>query len=226
VPLLSDATDQLNESLIGGARMVEIHDSERVFVKVGLIKAVNPDVVVAIRVEATPTCANRIAELTKDGADAVHVVFNAHGREQNGAHPRHARSVLREIHRKLVELGVRDEVTVISTGGVALAEHLAKAIICGADAAAISLPLIVALECRLCRACENGEPCPVDLQNIDPDQAANRITNLISAWHLQLLEVMGAMGMREVRRLRGETGRAMFQEDLEREIFAPIFGKK
>jgi hypothetical protein len=34
------------------------------------------------------------------------------------------------------------------------------------------------------------------------------------------------MGLREVRRLRGEVGRAMFFEDLEREIFAPIFGER
>jgi hypothetical protein len=39
-----------------------------------------------------------------------------------------------------------------------------------------------------------------------------------------LLEIMGAMGLREVRRLRGETGRAMFQNELEREAFAGIEG--
>jgi hypothetical protein len=33
---------------------------------------------------------------------------------------------------------------------------------------------------------------------------------------------MGAMGMREVRRLRGETGRAMFFEDMEKEFKAVI----
>ena len=41
----------------------------------------------------------------------------------------------------------------------------------------------------------------------------------MGAWHSQLIEVLGAMGMREVRRLRGEVGRAMFLEDLEREAF-------
>ena len=48
-----------------------------------------------------------------------------------------------------------------------------------------------------------------------------RIENLIGAWHQQLIEVLGAMGIREVRRLRGETGRAMFFEDLERDIVRP-----
>ena len=34
------------------------------------------------------------------------------------------------------------------------------------------------------------------------------------------------MGIREVRRLRGETGRAMFFEDLERDSFGRLFGKR
>jgi len=39
-----------------------------------------------------------------------------------------------------------------------------------------------------------------------------------------MLEILGAMGMREVRRLRGEMGRAMFQEELEREAFREVTG--
>jgi hypothetical protein len=50
--------------------------------------------------------------------------------------------------------------------------------------------------------------------------------NLLGAWRNQLLEVMGAMGIREARRLRGEVGRSMSFEDLERECFGPIFGER
>jgi ferredoxin len=226
VPLLQDGSDRLDEALIGAARMVEIKDSERVFERVAKIKSLNRDVIVVIRVEAAPATAARIHELTQRGAEVVHVSFNLHGREQDHSRPRHARSVLREIHKLLVEQRCRDEVTLVASGGIALAEHMAKAIICGADLVAIDLPLILALECRLCRGCERGEPCPVQLETVDTEYAVQRITNLMGAWHLQLLEVMGAMGMREVRRLRGETGRAMFREDLEREIFAPLFARK
>jgi hypothetical protein len=52
------------------------------------------------------------------------------------------------------------------------------------------------------------------------------MTNLASAWHLQLIEVMGAMGMREVRRLRGDVGRAMFFEELEEQTFGKLFGTR
>jgi ferredoxin len=230
VPLLSDARgagiSPGAEGMIRTARMVEINDGEQALERVARIKSLNPSIIVAIRVEATPGCAARIGLLAQDGAEVVHVAFDAHGRERNGSRPNHARTVLREIHKRLIELRVRDEVTLISSGGVALAEHMAKAILCGADLVAIGLPLIIALECRLCRGCEKGEPCPVELQAVDRNFAVRRMTNLIAAWHAQLIEVMGAMGTREVRRLRGETGRAMFRGDLEREIFAPLFGKR
>jgi hypothetical protein len=37
---------------------------------------------------------------------------------------------------------------------------------------------------------------------------------------------MGAMGMREARRLRGDVGRGMFFEQLEEETFGKLFGTK
>jgi hypothetical protein len=48
------------------------------------------------------------------------------------------------------------------------------------------------------------------------------MVNLMGAWHSQLIEVLGAMGIREVRRLRGEVGRAIFKEDIEREAFGDL----
>ena len=106
-------------------------------------------------------------------------------------------------------------------------EHMAKAIICGADGIVVDKPLLVALECRLCYRCREGLSCPVKIEDgIDPEWGSQRIINLIGAWHSQLIEVMGAMGIREARRLRGEVGRSMWFEDLEMESFGPIFGRR
>ena len=107
-----------------------------------------------------------------------------------------------------------------------MAEHVAKVIICGADGVAIDLPLLISLECQLCGKCQKGLSCPVEVEKIELGWATQRIMNLVGAWRSQLIEVLGAMGLREVRRLRGETGRAMFFRDLERENFAPLFGKR
>jgi glutamate synthase domain-containing protein 2 len=136
------------------------------------------------------------------------------------------RDVIREIHGTLVREGIRDEVTLISSGGIAMAEHVTKALLCGVDLVAIDLPLMVALECRLCGECERGESCPIALHEADRDYAVQRVVNLMGAWHSQLIEMLGAMGIREARRLRGETGRCMFFEDLERGTFGRLFGKR
>jgi hypothetical protein len=182
--------------------------------------------IVAIRIPAVPTVAGRVADLVRDGAEVIHLTFDSHGREQCPVQPRHMRDVLRDTHTTLVKQGVRDEVTLIASGGIAAAEHVTKAILCGADLVAIDIPLILALECRLCGECRRGQPCPIALEDIDAGFGIQRIVNLMAAWHSQLLEMLGAMGIREIRRLRGETGRCMFFEDLERDTFGRLFGRR
>jgi glutamate synthase domain-containing protein 2 len=125
---------------------------------------------------------------------------------------------MRQIHLHLVNEGIRDLVTLIGGGGVAMAEHMAKLIICGADLVSCDIPLLVAMECRVCKRCSQGLPCPVEIDTVNQGWGVARIGNLIAGWHNQLIEVLGAMGIREVRRLRGEMGRAMFYEDLEKEF--------
>ena len=86
------------------------------------------------------------------------------------------------------------------------------------------IPIMIAMECRFCKECQKGGKCPVKLdEEFDPDWGASRIANLFEAWHGQLLEVMGAMGIREARRLRGEMGRSIRFENMEKDIFEPIF---
>jgi glutamate synthase domain-containing protein 2 len=89
----------------------------------------------------------------------------------------------------------------------------------------VDTALQVALGCRVCRsghAAASDSPCPAAVSSADSAYAAQRMVNLMGAWHNQLIEVLGAMGIREVRRLRGEVGRAMFLEDIENEAFGDI----
>ncbi len=216
---------EMPEEWLKGSTIVEFSDSEDVFEHIARAKSVNRDVICAIRVQAGANSAGRAVKLAKEGAEVIHIACDSEGRE-HGPNPRHIKDVLRDVHLRLIENNCRDEVTIIASGGIALAEHLAKAIICGADVIAIDLPLMVALECRLCGKCRRGIVCPEGIGERDSEYATQRIVNLMGAWHSQLLEVLGAMGIREVRRLRGEVGRAMFFEDLERETFGRLFGKR
>jgi glutamate synthase domain-containing protein 2 len=48
-----------------------------------------------------------------------------------------------------VEERIRDGVTIIASGGIAMAEYVPKAMLCGADLTAVDIPLMIALGARL-----------------------------------------------------------------------------
>jgi len=213
--------------IVGKLRLIEIADSDKTEQRIKEIKSINPGLVVSIRVELDANGEQRAIALAHDPAvEAIHIVSDINGNQIGGEKPKFIKDMTRNIHTSLVKKGIRDEVTVIASGGIALAEHMAKEIICGADAIAINMPLLIGLECRLCENCRDGFACPAKMETVNSQYGIGRMTNLIAVWHDQLIEVMGAMGMREARRLRGETGRALFFEDIEEETFGRLFGKR
>jgi ferredoxin len=218
---------QIAPEVLKKTRLVEVPDSPNVDAVLTSLKKACPALVTAVRVELTAAGPQRAIELSgHEAVEVIHVVADLNGNEVGLEKPRHIKDLIRQIHTGLIEAGKRDEVTVMAGGGIALPEHMAKAIICGADLVTINLPLLIALECHLCKTCRPGTSCPAQLERIDPAYAVGRMTNLIAAWHDQLIEVMGAMGMREARRLRGDVGRAMFFEQLEEETFGKLFGTR
>jgi len=223
---LADETLRPEDPWLKKVRLVEIEDGENVTESIGAIKKSHPSLVIAVRVRFGRGSAQRVLQLTKQGVEVIHLYADQTGQEWEETSSRHISRVTREVHLALVEERIRDEVTLIASGGIAMAEHMAKEIICGADLVGIDMSIPIALECRVCGSCKTGLACPVGLDGIDRDYATQRLMNLIGAWRSQLLEVLGAMGIRDVRRLRGEVGRAMFFEDLERESFGPIFGHR
>ncbi|MHB8842775.1 MAG: glutamate synthase-related protein [Candidatus Aquicultor sp.] len=219
--LLTGDPEEFDQSIIKKLRLIEIPDGPRVLERQKWLKGINPEAVIAVRISLNPQAKDRALELTQAGLEILHFMADEFGREE-GEDPFFIKDRIKEVHLHLVKNGLRDQVTLLAGGGVAMAEDLAKLIICGADAVTLDIPLLVALECRVCRRCAEGIPCPVNIAQIYPPRGQARIRNLIAGWYNQLLEVMGAMGIREARRLRGEMGRAMFFEDLEREIFLPL----
>ncbi|MFI5378961.1 MAG: glutamate synthase-related protein [Tepidisphaerales bacterium] len=232
VPLITDEkTLELCRQAIPCVQMVELGgpgDMEALATKVAQI---NPRAILVLRMDLLAGAADRVSSLAQGIFKVFHLNADLHGCERlaDGSRGRHIKDVLREIHGRLVKDGRRDEITLIVGGGIALAEHMAKAIICGADLVAVGPPLLVSLGCRMCRDTPEGvcgtSRCLADLGNAELPYATQRMTNLMGAWHSQLIEVLGAMGIREVRRLRGEVGRAMFLEDIEKEAFGDLVRK-
>jgi ferredoxin len=220
--------------------MVQLVDSSDVLQMADLVRSLKPRTIISVRIPLQSATADRIIDLSRNGIKVFQLWADANGRERadNG---RHIKDALREIHGRLVTSGIRDEITLIVSGGIALAEHMAKAIICGSDLVGVDTALLVALGCRVCRQCNSRFEirdsksklesrisnlefdCPIQADDLETEYAAQRMINLIGAWHSQLIEVLGAMGIREVRRLRGEMGRAIFVEEIEKEAFGDLF---
>jgi len=171
----------------------------------------------------THDAADTVLSMVRDGISIIHLEGDMNGRFQDDDQA-YLKEGIRSVHLRLVEENVRDGVTLIASGGISMAEHVTKSIICGADGVMIDFPILIALECRMCRRCTQGLQCPVDIGNAAAGWIASRVVNLIGAWHNQLLEMMGAMGIRDARRLRGEAGRAMFFEELEQDTFSAMGG--
>jgi hypothetical protein len=208
--------------------MVELTYGPNIMEGVRRLKAAHANLVVSVRVALNDQSKSVTLDLARSGVEVVHLCADYQGNvpAADGDAALFVKDVVRDIHRHLVTESLRDQVTLLASGGIALAEHVPKALICGADGVAVDLPLLIGLECRLCKRCVSGKSCPVELESVDSDYGRQRLVNLMCAWWSQLIEVMGAMGIRDVRRVRGEAGRAMFFEDLERDTFGALFGQK
>lgn len=217
VPLLAPADREALAELAGSFRLVELLGFDEDLY--GAVRERFPEALPAVRLPFGDPC--EVLRLYERGLRVFHLTADYHGRGPDG---RFVKDLIREVHDLLVAEGVREEVTLIGSGGIVAAEHVPKGIICGLDAVGVELPLLVALQARF-RGEARDEGVPVKIpKRLPVDWGVRRIVNLMASWRDQLLEVLGAMGMREVRRLRGEIGRVMFQEELEREAFAGIEG--
>lgn len=182
------------------------------------ISSLMPGAIIGARLILSKDALELIKLYTDVGFPVIHLCADEVGQDEDG---RFLVDVIREIHQFLISQARRDQVTLIVSGGIAAAEHVAKSITCGADAVAIDFILQVAWGCSLWA---DKAKCYPENHPIDSKWGAQRLLNLLNAWRDQLLEVLGAMGMREVRRLRGEIGRTIwFNSELYN--FKQLLGK-
>jgi glutamate synthase domain-containing protein 2 len=198
--------------LPGDGNFLELEDEPDVIRRWEIAATRWPETVISVRLALGPSTAKEAGALARAGVGLIHLYADEIGRDAAG---RPLPDALREVHDHLVEQALRDQVTLIASGGIAAAEHVAKAVGCGADAVAIDIVPMIAWGCALWA--DRGV-CPVETQELDVEWGAQRLVNLMAAWHGQLLEALGAMGIREVRRLRGEVGRLIFHSEQEREF--------
>ena len=182
------------------------------------IKHINPRALVSVKV-STPIDVDMVAVGSfYAGGHIIHLDGSYGG---TGAAPDIAKKniampieyAIPKVHQFLIQEGVRNQLTLIASGGIRSAWDIAKAIALGADGVVIGTAELVALECVRCGNCESGRGCPRGIATTDDELASayevswgtRRLENLFHSYSVQLKEILRRIGLKSIRELVGKT---------------------
>ncbi|MEM2457138.1 MAG: glutamate synthase-related protein [Candidatus Bathyarchaeia archaeon] len=170
---------------------------------------------VAVKIAAVHNSAAIASGIARAGADII-VLDGVRG--ATGAAPKTIRDnvgipielAIASVDQRLREEGIRNEVSLIASGGIRNSADVVKAIALGADAVYIGTAALIAMGCTVCQRCYTGK-CPWGIATTDPEiskrlnpeDAYKRVVNLVKAWSIEIKEMLGAMGMDSIESLRG-----------------------
>jgi glutamate synthase domain-containing protein 2/Na+-translocating ferredoxin:NAD+ oxidoreductase RNF subunit RnfB len=125
-------------------------------------------------------------------------------------------AALMEAVHGLEEIGMKDTVDLIITGGIRSGADVAKSMALGADAVYIGTGAMIAMGCRACRMCYTGK-CPVGVATQDPllcerldvDLAAMRVANYIKSMTEETKMLAQLAGHDDIRKFSPDDLRAL-----------------
>jgi len=191
---------------------------------VQLMEDVNPEALISVKV-STPVDVDMVA--IGSYYAGAHILQIDGGYGGTGAAPDIAKKniampieyAIPIVHNYLVREGVRDQITIMASGGLRTAFDVAKAIALGADGTVIGTAELVAIGCKRCENCERGKGCPSGIATTDPalmyfidiDWGSQRIINMYSSWKRQWTYILRKLGLENIRELR-PSGEVQFKK--------------
>ena len=180
-----------------------------------LKEATNYTKPVSVKIAAVHNSAAIASGMVRAGADII-VLDGLRG--ATGAAPKVIRDnvgipiemALASVDSRLRHEGIRNQASIVVSGGIRNSGDVAKAIALGADAVYIGTAALIALGCHVCQQCHTGKCpwgiCTTDLfltKRINPDIGARRLANLLRGWSLELKDILGGLGVNALESLRG-----------------------
>ncbi len=120
------------------------------------------------------------------------------------------------VHRFLVGRKLRHRFSILAAGGIRSAADAQKTIQRGANGIKIDWPVLLTVDSMARQKSLKGET--LHIPN-DTATLAKRISNLIRVWNVQIIEVLGASGFKEIRKTVGEENRLLIFDDLEERVY-------
>lgn len=184
-----------------------------------LKEATNYEKPISVKIAAVHNVAAIASGIARAGADVIYLDGFRGG---TGATPATIRDHvgipiemgLAAVDDRLRNEGIRHKVSIIASGGIRSSADMIKAIALGADAVGIGTAALIAIGCQMCQKCHTGKCSwgiatqrPERVKVLKPDQAAERLNNLVRSWSLELKEILGALGVNALESLRGSRER-------------------
>ncbi|MCX8116864.1 MAG: glutamate synthase-related protein [Desulfobacterota bacterium] len=120
------------------------------------------------------------------------------------------------VHRYLIEQKARHRFSILGAGGIRSAADTQKTIQRGANGVKIDWPVLMAGDPHARQKFLRGERTVLPQ---DPATLAKRLINLIRVWNIQIIEVLGASGFKDIKKTVGEENRLIIFDDLEERIY-------
>lgn len=130
---------------------------------------------------------------------------------------------VRTIHHYLLSTGRRHEVSLIASGGIRIASDSQKTIQRGAEATLLDFAALLALDPYAYKATKEDKTTTDKLINLDVQAAVRRLNNQMESRKVQILEVLGASGFKDIKKTVGEEGRLIDFYELEERLQKHIF---
>jgi glutamate synthase domain-containing protein 2 len=180
-----------------------------------LKEATNYSKPISVKIAAVHNVAAIASGMVRAGADIV-ALDGVRG--STGAAPKVIRDnvgipielAIAQVDQRLREEGIRNQASLVASGGIRNSADVVKAIALGADAVYIATAALVAMGCTVCQKCYTGK-CPWGIatsdpwisKRLNPDIGTERLVNLLRGWSLEIKDMMGGMGINAIESLRG-----------------------
>jgi len=180
-----------------------------------LKEATNYTKPVSVKIAAVHNSAAIASGMVRAGADII-VLDGIRG--ATGAAPKVIRDnvgipielALASVDSRLRQEGIRQQASLVVSGGIRNSGDIIKAIALGADAVYVGTAALIALGCHVCQQCHTGKCAwgiaTTDLRltkRINPEIGAQRLVNLLRGWSLEIKDMLGGLGVNAIESLRG-----------------------